>query len=330
MAEREFFNVGQYTAYPLVAQDQPVLLAPTVPPSFSSSSSASLGPIGAANQVLPREGLVDAGFMLGPSSGFMTAVNNVFLEAISIWSTEVWFEFTSNAPGMTHHLWRFVVSKTAKYGITVQADVHSRITGHATPDFGWGFITLGHLGELLTLADGYYALVSPWKVEPALLQNLSGVVVNSLIVANDERTCPPACCGAWATPPDPPVAYVAPGGAGLQGDVKFKEGFNAPLAIILSENALRIGGALGQGAGNTCQDIRVLADGLHKDPSDLGAAFCEACNQYIRSINGQNFNNSQGKASLSFPAGAVIIPEPSLHRIRIRLKSYASSSSSSA
>ena len=301
MAEREFYNGNEYIAYPLVARDSPI--------------------------INPFDTLVDAGFMVGPSVDYDPTTNSVYLFQITVSGLSLIFDFRSDAVGFAGYRWLFTVPADTAYGCTISTNAEIALVEDET--MGYGFITIGHMDRMIALGDGTYTLSPVWNVEPALVQTLNGSRVERIILANDARACPVQC-----NPPSPSSSsssssssaaptqetYLVPGGE-LVGDVKFKGGFNCDVSLLVGLNAVEIGANRDSGEGKPCYDWIIDQAGMHKDP-DGGVPYCEACSEFISTINGNNFNTKGGKVRLNIPAGALVTPDKENHRITIRLKPY--------
>jgi len=298
MAEREFFNTNEHISYPLEARAHPRLATPDI-----------------------MKGLVDAGFMLGPLAEFVTGTHNVYLYAIEVQPTYLRYDFRSDAPGLTGaYQWLFELPWDAEYGCTVALGATPIGGGSQDELYGYGFINVGAITQLQALGDGTHVLSPVWNVEPACLQNLTGSRVERVVIANDARRYPGLCSSSSSAGPN--EAFVAPDGDNLQGTIQFREGYNARVMLLNSDNAVFLTAAVGAGSGNTCYDYIIDENGTRKDPDELGMPLFEACNQFILSLNGRSFKDSNGRIRLLGPAGATVEPDPENHRVTVRLKPY--------
>lgn len=302
MADREFYNVNAFITYPLVARDRPI--------------------------TDPFDALVDAGFMVGPSVAYDPGINNVYLFQITVSGASVIFDFRSDAAALTGYRWLFTAPPGVAYGCTISAN--AELLSVEDEAMGYGFITIGHLDKLIALGDGTYTLSPVWNVEPALIQSLRGARVERVILANDARVCPVQCTvptpsslsssssSSSAAPEE--ETYLVAGGA-LVGAVKFKGGFNCDISLLTDSNAVEIGANRDSGEGKTCYDWIVDQAGMHKDPDGV-TPYCEACEEFISTINGRNFNVTGGRVKLNVAAGTLVTPDLENHRITIKLKPY--------
>ena len=302
MAEREFYNGNEFITYPLVARDRPI--------------------------TDPFDALVDAGFMVGPSVAYEPGTHNIYLFQITVSGLSVIFDFRSDATELVGYRWLFTAPPNTAYGCTISAN--AELVSVEDELMGYGFITIGQLDRLIALGDGTYTLSPVWNVEPALVQSLRGSRVERLILANDARTCPAQCnallpsslSSSSSSSSAAPVqeTYLVAGGV-MTGAVKFKGGFNCDISLLTDSNAVEIGANRDSGEGKTCYDWIIDQDGMHKDP-ESGVPYCEACAEFISTINGRNFNATGGRVRLSVPSGTLVTPDPGNYRITIKLKPY--------
>lgn len=269
---------------------------------------------------LPLKGLVDAGFMMGIDAEFDDELHGVFLASVTLNNglQELTFEFTSDAPGMAGYHWLFVFPYTASSGCSAQVDATSIGPEVADEHVGWGFLTVGRIDEILALADGLHTLANPPQVEEGLVQNLNKTYVRSLNLANDARRCPPQCCEAPVVPTE--NTFAVAGGTGLIGDLRFIPGFNSTIAVDESGNAIEFGAIKGGGEGEPCKDIVIDEDGLRYDPDESDEPVCEACDQYIRSLNGRHANETGGRLRISGGDQVEITTAPA--KLTFKFKSY--------
>lgn len=292
MAEIGWLNVNDQISFPLVEGDSRLLLP------------------GSAQ--LPKEGLSDAGFMLGQDSDFVVGTDTVTLFSVRVTIADIRFDFRSSAAGMAGYRWRFVFDLNAPFGCTASTVAIPIGGGPAAPDRGWGFLVCGHLESIRNLGIGLYALRTPPRVEPALIQSLVNTFVRSLNIGNTARNCPDACCGSSSIPSVEAHLYQA----GIVGDVRFKEGKNAQISVSESDNRIEIRASRGAGDGEPCDDLLVVGPGpagLIKDDGSI----CGNCGEYVRSFNG--VATPDGRLQLAGAAGTNIVSDPANHKLIVKV-----------
>lgn len=290
MAERDFYNINDFIAYPLVEGDDV---------SFVSSGA------------LPRRGLVDAGFMLGLDSEFLTDQHDVNLVSVEVTVSEIKFEFRSDAPGLSgyHWLFRFPIGTVA--GCVDYVDVTAISDESPSRSRGYGYLNVGDLTEVVALGVGVYQLLVPPRVEPALLQSLIGSFVNDINLADDFRLCPTACCESSSSSSSSSSGGVSDAfldAVMMVGAIKFKEGYNAQIQVDTVANAIVIGAGVGLGAGQPCHDLTIDEHGILEDA-------CGTCDSFIRSING--ILTVTGGISLAGGPGVTVVA--GTHKLTVRM-----------
>ena len=306
MPERDFYDVTDYLAYPLVAYAGRCLCRGSSLSSCSSGSSCC--PL-----ELPRRGLAGAWFMLGVSAEYVTGVNGVALYSVEITPDEVRFDCRSDAVGAEQYQWLFAFRRGSAFGTMLERKATHLITHAENEDVGEGCLVLGDLEELLALDEDIYYPETPIPVEPALIQNLADAYVKSINLANDARACPMECgdSSSSSTVPSPyTIAYVQ--ARGLVGDPKLREGYNAQVIVDTSKNAIQLKAGLGIGDGKTCVDYLIGPDGFIIDPGDL----CRSCTEFIRWING--LSTQDGHLVIQGGPGVDIVADPAHHRLYVR------------
>lgn len=290
MAERDFYNINDFIAYPLVYGDD-----------FSFVSSGQL----------PRQGLVDAGFMFGLKSGFLADQHDVNLFSVEVTVSDVKLDFRSNAPGLAGYRWLFVFPLGIGQGCvdyvdaaTIAGDVPDRQRGYA-------YLNVGDISDIVALGVGLYLLNDPPRVEPALLQSLISSFVSDINLADDFRLCPVQCCNSSSSSSSSSSGGVSDAflvATMLVGSVKFKEGYNAQISVDPVANAIVIGAGVGAGAGQPCHDLTIDEHGLLMDA-------CGTCDGFVRSING--ITSKTGGLSLAGGPGVTVII--GAHKLTIRM-----------
>lgn len=296
MAERDFYNIGDFITYPLVSGDNL---------SFVSSGE------------LPRRGLVDAGFMFGLTSEFVIAQHDVFLYSVEITISDIKLDFRSNAPGLSGYRWYFIFPIGTAPGCVDYVDASTIVGNVPDRQRGSGYLNVGDLTELVALGVGLYVLSVtvatglPPRVEPALLQSLIGSFVQDINLADDFRLCPDACCDSSSSSSSSSSAGIDDAllvASGMTGAIKFKEGYNAQIQVDPVANAIVIGAGVGLGAGQTCHDLTIDENGISSDA-------CGTCQGFIRSINGITTKTG----GLSLAGGPGVTVATAAHKLVVKM-----------
>ena len=299
MAERGFLNIADFISYPLVTYADRKVLAP--PEDF------------------PRQpkGIVDAGFIMGLDSGFRAAANNVTLYALVMTPTDISFDFRSDASGLSGFRWLFTFSLTDPFGCTQYQKVTKISTGLEFDELGEAYVVSGDFEKLIAgITVGVHIVADdnegrPLYVEPARIHSLVDTYARGISVADSRRSCPEACCTSSSSSSSGPVvqdsAFVQ--AAGLQGAIDFMAGWNSVIQLDEVNNAIVFGAEIGAGDGPQCVNgcwINYLVDeqGLRVDTGNSKMGGCDDCGAFIRSINGQGFDN--GKVELRGGPGIYV------------------------
>jgi len=287
MPENQFLSTADFISYPLVTGDY----------FFSSEWSSDGGSSWAAySDPLPRRGLADATFIMGPTSGFDAAVDQVYLYAVIVEASWLRLDFRSTSWGLAGRRWLFSFARPVAFGTEVTAYA-SLIAG--SPDTGAGLASLivGDVSDLEALGLGVHVLVTPAPVEPARLQSVVNSYARSLNLANDPRFCPPACCSSEVPEPSSESYEEA---TGLIGDVKLADGWNCVLAVTEADNTIMINGEAGKGLGWPTANLIVTEEGASSE--DCGDN--QSCDSFIRSVNG--LVCADGRLILEGDAGMLV------------------------
>jgi hypothetical protein len=287
MAELDFMDVADSIAYPFV---------------YGDSLVTGLG-------LLPKTGVVDAGFIMGIDSEFVLGTHLVYLYGVTVTPTQIVFDIRSDAPGMAPYHFRFIFLKTDPFGCTLYTvpQLVSLLTPN--PEMGYGFLTVGDLSELSALANGDYVLSTPARVEPALIQPLAKTYVRKIVVANTPRHCPAQCCETPAV--DTVDAYVQ---TILTGPIKLREGHNCSLVTDTRANSIEIRGIIGAGEGVTCEDTLIDGMGIER-----GAGLCDDnCSSFISSINGVVAD--RGRLLITGASNVDVTPDQDNNKLVINIR----------
>lgn len=287
MSNRDFLNENDLRFYPFVD---------------TADFSFSVG-------TLPRQGLTDAGFMLGLDSGFEADVHGVALYAVRVTASSTEFDFRSDAPGMANYRWLFRFPDDAAFGSSARVDAEHISTEVGDSDRGWGFLTVGSLYAVRALGPGLYSLITPPSVEAALVQSLVDTFARSINLANDARRCPAVCCPSSSSSSSGLTDTTFLEFAGLTGDIRFKEGINTFIQVNEIDNAIDIEGIIGAGAGAACEDIIIDENGFQRGED------CVDCSALAKSINGRTTSN--GKLRLIGGPGITLTSFPGINLISV-------------
>ena len=159
-----------------------------------------------------------------------------------------------------------------------------------------GFIVLGNPNKLATILEITQtvtrALTTVAVVEPSIILDRTNTYLNSLNIANEDRTryTPPSGCEplSWRFP----TGEVFVRDTCLQGHIKFKQGFNCRILQNNSNNSITFLAVAGGGEGNPCEEVP-LFDGESPAVNGINNTFSGAprCGEVLTSINGLNGPN---------------------------------------
>lgn len=279
---------------------------------------------------LPDAAIVDCGFVLGPSSGFVASQHEVRLDRITRQGALFRFHFLCTAPGLLDSPLVFERSLgDARYTTTFSdAEVPSGSASLSIPDEAcdeppwWGYLVTGDMDALDAFLSGDGSVSGgPGQgvVEPALLHNLDNSHVVSVHLANDDRTraSAPEGCPPLVWPFAPGTVFV--NGRCLDGLLVFKAGFNCTVRHDPASNALLFSASVGAGEGEPCSPVP-LYPGETPPP---GSSLLEGgvrCNEVLRSINGV------GGPSVRFQGGVgvTLTADPLNHRLIVDVNANTS------
>jgi len=254
---------------------------------------------------LPTWVIVDCGFILGPESGFDEELHKVYLHRIERISTNVVeYEFRCDAGPLADKPLVFTrTASSSRYELEfaesdesqdpyVSADFsYSYEDGECGEPYWSGYLVTGSVTDLLPrLTVGVPVLrvsANEALVEPGLLQNLNRNQVITINVANADRTraLRPAGCTANSWPF--PVGDVYIRRTCLQGDIRFRPGYNVAIASLPSQNLIRFSPVRGAGMGLPCEEVRLFpgeTGPIGNTNGLLGGDFL--CNEVFRTVNG--------------------------------------------
>lgn len=242
--------------------------------------------------LIPNSAIVSCGFSIGPGTGFAADVHNVTLTQISIVSNVFHFLFSCNAPGLVGYIVDFAVAADATdYKITyASTDVTSDYC-EVSVLFD-GFLVTGSLAELSeALVANNGPLVGAATVEPALITDISESFVNSIGIANGDRTrwTPRAGCPDPIIPFTPAPQYV--GASCLTGPIRFHAGYNCAINQYSEANTITFAAAKGGGGGESCAEVPLFNAAIETLAWASTLDGSPRCHEVLRSINGVGGKN---------------------------------------
>lgn len=280
MAQSGFFDVNSFRSFPFVP---------------GSTGAPVDGPLTLA--YLPLAVVVDAGFILGPKSGYDSANDLIYLARIRRSGNYFYFDFESTAAALYGVTLTFTRHKDdAKY---VTEFIDSNQTGYSTSfseeyqgcrDPLWsGYLVTGDLDQLdeFLSGDGTVSRAgSAATVEPALAVNLSNSFVTGVSLANDDRTRTQAPDGCDDLVWPYPTGVIFVGARCLGGEVLLKPGYNAVIRQSDAENTITLGASVGAGEGEACAEVPLFEGEVPPENSTLLVGGMR-CNEVLRSVNGK-------------------------------------------
>lgn len=286
MSRPNWFNENEGRTFPLIQNFQENL-------EISESTSLIDAGIFSISQ-LPNSAVVDFGSTMGPLSFYEEGTHVVYLFEVRREDPNYVFEFRSTAPGLVGYSLVFTRSITSTdFAVEYSEATNSPLTS-VSPNCPEVAHWSGYMvnGDLLSLAatlttDGQklFGGFDEAVIEPALNRNLVDSFVNSINLANSDRTRatnPVTCIGvSWPFSLEP--IYVMQNC--LSGSIRWKEGFNCIITQNDSDNSITIAAFVGGGAGAPCDEIPVFTGEV--PPTD-GTVLTggPSCNEVIRTING--------------------------------------------
>jgi hypothetical protein len=267
MPRPSFFNDNEYRAYPFIYADRlqtlPTLIEKTV---------------------------VDAGFILGLDADFDDEAHSVWLSSVYRSGTQVSFIFKTDAPGAIDYDLNFTCATNTKNWQTIYSNTAPANVPCATEPVWEGFITISNAQELVGVGDGGSLNFSEneYQIEQARMQNLAKSYLRSINVGNYERTQPNECGDDTAY-----EKKIIANARCLQGDIRFKEGYQAIISQNNNSNTITFSAGIGNSYGQPI-DADFCAAGSEL-PLYEGEPLAEngkfyargpACDELIFSING--------------------------------------------
>lgn len=286
---------------------------------------------------LPDGVIVDAGFIAGPGSGFVSGTDRVFLSEIARSGSTITFTFSGDALGFggtplvfTRSLSdpRFTTSFTNSLPSAYPPDfsefsMPSDSADHlddCAPAAWSGFLTTGDLSLLSTwlsddtsyTSNGAYALI-----EPGAVHNQANGWLEAVAVANLDRTRATAPTGCDAITWPFPLQNVYVWAQCIQGDIRFLPGANTDVAQT-DGNAITFSVRPGGGTGAVCTPVPVFHDEvviLGHNPQIPSINGGSPCNGVLRSVNGLGGPN----LSIIAGPGVSVVPDPDHNRVLVNV-----------
>jgi len=319
MARPNFFNENQGRYFPLVQDSM------EQPPGTNNLSW------------LPKPTFVDFGAVMGVNAGYSHTAHHIRLVQIRRNAGRWYFYFImvekvseanvlqhwlvfSRSVGETEYVTSFeeAIPLTQDFPETPPEESASvEISASVNPcpqTIPWsGYLTTGDLTDLEAwmgadiIRNTGYAVV-----EPALIQSQDGSFVNTINIANADRTRAdsPSWCRplVWTTALDD--VYIA--ATCVTGRLRFEGGYNTNIQQQTTENRIRFAASVGEGAGEVCDPVPLFPG--ERPPlggSNLDGAL--SCNDTIRSINGVGGRTVQLLAG----AGVSLSADPANNLINV-------------
>jgi hypothetical protein len=194
--------------------------------------------------------------------------------------------------------------------------------GHIDPDCSatspplWeGYMVSGSIDRLAEVLADCQIIQGRIPVEPALMQSLAGGHVQSVSVANAERTkatsaegCREICFEGQECETDCMACGC------LSGDVYFKEGYNSVIAEDELTNTLIFSASVGSGEGEPCSEVPICdseKNMLANTPGITTLSGASTCGEVVMSINGVGGKYFHIEGS----NGVEVTPYPEFNRI---------------
>lgn len=272
MPRAGFYNDNEYRSYPFIYKKDALAVS------------------------LPDACIVDCGIIMGLDSQYDETVHTVWLAKIRRTATHFEFEIATDAPGAATRPLVFTRTPTATEWLTEHvASIPASDKECATEPAWEGFLVTGILTELvdgMAVNSERIFSATDYVLEPARVQSLVRSYLRSISLGNYSRIVayPPEECGGPATPPP---RYVVVNKKCMQGDLKFKEGYNCQIFQVDRNNEIIVTAAVGAGAGDTtlCEEIKLFEDEVAPDGSKFLSGG-PACDEIVFTVNGVNYEGS--------------------------------------
>lgn len=285
MAKPAWLNDNQFRDYPFLTRVEP--LAQTT--DFSSES------IGESLLRLPHSAIVDFCAIMEIDAEYDELDGHfIYLHSVSRFSDLFTFKFRTNAPEAANHE-VLVYRELTSPEFLISRDDASTIVAESANQFAcpqqpkWSAtVVTGSMREMdLLLSDGetLIAVEGLWQIEPARVQSLKKSYLRAVNLANAARlhATPQEGCSLSSSDSDNPTAI--PAAYCMNGNLKFKEGYNCTIRQDVNNNAIIIGAGVGVGEGLPCEEVP-LYEGEEPPSGSRYLSGGPGCSEIIKSING--------------------------------------------
>ena len=242
-----FYNDNEYRAYPFIYAAPQPLPAATLPTSL----------------------IVDAGIVMGLDADFDAAVHSVWLASVQLTGGVLRFTLATDAPGALSAALIFSRDPSGMWETEfVESGTAVATAPCATEPIWEGFLTTGTLTDFVAGLSGTAITFTKnqYQLEPARIQNLAKSYLRSISVGNFSRTNVPPCNEVNTT--ERPVVLNA---RCIQGDIRFKEGYNCLITQTDRANELIVSAIKGAGAGSNGDELCANSGELPFFDDDGGA-----------------------------------------------------------
>ena len=262
-----FYNDNEYRAYPFVF----------VP--------------GQAD-LLPNSTVVDCGVIMGLDSEFNPEIHAVWLAAVRRNGNTFELELQTDAPGGANKPLIFTRNADAAEWQTeyVESTAYVKDANSCAEEPAWsGFLVTGPLTDLKSKlpANGQISFADEFVLEPGRIQSLVKSYLRSITTANLSRPEAKSSCDQTQNLGRTVITNFKC----IDGNIRFKEGYNAIITQRASNNEISIGAGKGYGAkqdAELCQYGSEVPFYPNEQPPE-GSMFLSggpACDDLVSSING--------------------------------------------
>jgi hypothetical protein len=292
MAQPDFYNENKHRHFPFLAET--------------------------ASDYFPQTAIVDCGFLFGVSSCFTPGTHKVWLATIARSGSTFTFTFKTDSPELATYQLVFTRTLSDDQYAAEHKEAHSSSCGGTL----WsGYLVTGDLTELAAVLASGSSLTGVAVVEPALSRPLTDTSVDTLNLANADRTrfAVPTGCNPQqhATPPQP-IWITA---ACLRTSVKFQSGYNTHIELDPMRNALTFHATkTGGEGGKPCGAVPVYAGEVPPTGQQTldGAYDCREVFRTIRGVAGPhlNFLGRAGVAVSTDPANHTVVIDANMQELK--------------
>jgi len=303
MPRAAWYNENASRDYPFINRAFPIEVA-----MYPGSSSAAPDRI-----ELPQGVVLDFGAIMSPSANYGDD-DTVYLDSIQRDGGQFTFRFHTTAVGGDQYELRFTRQLSALENKIDWKD--AKLFGTAPSgdavcdtDVVWnGYLVTGDmtlLAPLISDGERLYFAENLWRIEPSRIQNLKDSYVRAVHLANSPRTLtevPEGCSESSSSAENTDVIVQA---TCIDGDIKFKEGYNCTIRQDIISNSIIIGAGVGVGEGEPCDEVPLYDD--ETAPADSpylsGGPGCGSILKALNGVTGRNITLLPGP-------GIRITPDP--------------------